>query len=170
MCCALQMNNYMARFPAWNHSTLSTLSSAPRHVGSSVAGPRLDPFRLLGEDDLAPHGVCNLGVLLLDSASLAALLRQVLLAHCKPVSLPGLQSAVTSPLHLFPSSTLLCHHTAATATTACAASTLAQLLASLTTVSHTLFAPLLAPSLAAPPLPVCSCLTTRPCAPLCKCT
>lgn len=69
------MNNYMSRFSAWNHSSLSSLS--PSHKSAGGACP-LEPFRLLGEVELAPHGVCNMGVLLLDSASLTVLLRQVL--------------------------------------------------------------------------------------------
>lgn len=60
----------MTRFPAWNHSSLSSLSPP--------SSPSLQPFSLLGEEQAAPHGVCNMGVLLLDSASLAALLRQVI--------------------------------------------------------------------------------------------
>jgi hypothetical protein len=59
------MNNYMARFPAWNHSSGFPASSS------------LEPFQLLGEEAPAPHGVCNMGVLLLDSAALAALLAQL---------------------------------------------------------------------------------------------
>jgi hypothetical protein len=63
------MNNYMRRFPAWNHSS----------VFASSSSPPLPLFSLLNEQELEPaaHGVCNMGVLLFDTHSLAAFLAQL---------------------------------------------------------------------------------------------
>ena len=60
------MNNYMIRFPAWDESL-----DTPLGINA------LNPFSLHGEQEPAPHGVCNTGVMLFDTWSLSAVLERL---------------------------------------------------------------------------------------------